>query len=382
MKKKNRVRLKSEIINFSKMFIDIHRNMNLGLKTLNVTNVPEIFSQHNNLKIECSYSIEDNYYFIMFSKNNEIKKDEIEFKIIDGDILDIFDIYKLWNNLPVAFKINNSNISIKDCQISGMKPFQIEGDSVEMYIENLYLNLPFYGQKTIEYGIIISHKKLREKIGEIEGYIKKIANSYAALLLEEKNISFESRSNYLEKLKNIAKEYKNLIYKDSSEHEIETFFKENNLIFEILGLKSMKSQVLLKNILNLYTQDLKPDLIAFNILERRWTIIDYKKSNFDLIKASDSPRATFISKVTDLKAQLREYREYFSELQHREFYLKTYGEYIERPKILGIIGKISPKNEQTFNKEKDELPNWIDILPYNYIYYKLEEYINTFPNIQ
>ena len=80
----------------------------------------------------------------------------------------------------------------------------------------------------------------------------------------------------------------------------------------------------LKNILNKYEHDLKPDLIAFDTLNKKWVVVDYKKAKHKIIKNLHKVRTGFKSDVSNLRNQLKDYLEYFEEEDHRKYVKKTY----------------------------------------------------------
>lgn len=160
------------------------------------------------------------------------------------------------------------------------------------------------------------------------------------------------------------------------ELEIDKFIEENAIILERgLNLVKPKSQVVLKDVLGKYGQDLKPDVIAFNEHHKLWTIVDYKRNKRSILKNTDTVRTSFKSEVNDLKAQLRDYKEYFEEEAHRDFVAKTYNLTLKYPTTLGLIGQINDSEIDDFNRQMKDEPRWFNVMPYNYLYENFKRYV-------
>lgn len=153
------------------------------------------------------------------------------------------------------------------------------------------------------------------------------------------------------------------------ELEIDKFIYDNPIILEVVfGLINRKSQVKLVDQTGRFEQDLKPDLIAYNLHTKMWTIVDYKRSNSNLLKKVGKVRESYKSDIPDLIAQLRDYVEFFNDSLNIKYYKDTYGDTIEYPTAIGIIGILPEDYTMGFNRLKRDFPNWVEVRPYNYIY--------------
>ena len=145
-------------------------------------------------------------------------------------------------------------------------------------------------------------------------------------------------------------------------------------------MKIINIQVILKNILGKYEHDLKPDLIAYDTLNKKWVIVDYKKAKRTIIKNLDRVRSGLRAEVYDLQNQLRDYVEYFDERDHRNYISEKYNLNINYPDSLGIIGNVAVEEQETFNKVIKDLPRWFNVMPYNYLYDSFCNYVNLIEN--
>lgn len=69
----------------------------------------------------------------------------------------------------------------------------------------------------------------------------------------------------------------------------------------------------------------------------------------------------------NVKEFVRDYVEYFEEKEGRTYFNQKYGEYIENPNSIGIIGVVDENEVKDFNRQEKTLPRWIEIIPYNYL---------------
>lgn len=189
----------------------------------------------------------------------------------------------------------------------------------------------------------------------------------------------KNKNSFISKLRNLAEQFSKLINDDAvGELAIDKFLEKNPVILErALQLTKLNHQCVLKNILFKYPHDLKPDLIAYNVYKKCWTIIDYKKANKNILKNTYKTRTGLLAEVHSLKDQLSDYIEYFEEREHRDYFEVKYGIEIKNPVGVGIIGKVYPEFEDEFNRKLKHEPNWFDIVPYNYLYDRYIEYINA-----
>ncbi len=193
--------------------------------------------------------------------------------------------------------------------------------------------------------------------------------------ISEPNDTPETR---LRKLESLALEFQmKLENPNTSEKDLDRFLGENKEILNVtLELNNFISEPTLKDRLQKYNQDLKPDAIAFNAKENKWVIIDYKKSQKSLLKNVGKVRTSFRSDIYDLKAQLWDYVEYFQENEHRGYFKEKYGHSINYPSAIGIIGLLDENHQRDFNRIMHDLPKWFTLYPYNYILNSFINYID------
>lgn len=189
--------------------------------------------------------------------------------------------------------------------------------------------------------------------------------------------------NYLLYLRAIANDFLHLIMdRNTPELVIDNFLEKNSVILkEGLGLEKLVHQVILKNVIDEFPHDLKPDAIGYNIREKRWEIVDYKKTNKNILKNVDRTRTGLTSHVHTLRDQLKDYYTYFEEKTHRDFVKNKYAVDIRYPGTVGIIGVLEKNLENDFNRLLEDEPRWFKVVPYNYLYDNFVEYIKTVESI-
>lgn len=168
----------------------------------------------------------------------------------------------------------------------------------------------------------------------------------------------------------ILEKFENMLETNPKELEIDKFIENHPFIIELsLHLTDLKHQIKLKDIEEDFNQDLKPDLIAYKPLDKRWYIVDYKRSKRNLIKKPGKVRSGFLAEVNDLVYQLNDYINYFTRSRVQTKFIKEkYGMDIKYPKGIGIIGNLKGEKQETLLKARENLPREIDnIYPYNHI---------------
>lgn len=378
MNKKARVKLQRDI---KKFITTLKYDMRVMAKYYNESNnnraFPYIFYEKS-MSIDCYYSSDREHLFIAMYKSDE---DSLNIEFVKGNVTDSLDESRLWKNMPTAFKIINSKANIRNTQIQGMKPFDIYGDNIYVQFEDLKFSLPEYKSVSIDYGIIISKRNFENILNDVDGFIVKssIGFDYYHKIYKSKlfNDSSRNKLDYLNSLYNLKSKMEYYFFDEGVlELDIDKFIYENPLILEVaFGFKELKSQVTLKDFSGRCIQDLKPDLIAFNLHEKIWTVVDYKRSKSALLKNIGLVRESFKSDVNDLKAQLRDYVEYFEDGRNRDYFHNEYGVMIDFPKAVGIIGKLDDELSINLNRMLKDEPRWFNLRPYNYIYDSFLEYI-------
>lgn len=290
-------------------------------------------------RIEVVYSIDREQYFFNFTQDNE---DSFNFKVVKG------------NPLPLSL-------------------FNFDEHSEDITVKNLVVET---GTDSFEFGegYILSHREFMEAHQDPEKFlVKKIQFGLEKI----KHPTKSSQLNYISSLVAIEKKFKTLIFShDTPELVLDKFLEENSVILsKALKLEELQHQIVLEDIHGEIGQNLKPDLIAYNLFMKEWVIVDYKKAKRNIIKNPNKIRTTFKSEVDDLHAQLRDYRDYFSDREHRKAFKRRYGFDLESPDTYGIIGIVLEKEKKDFKKLIQDKLRWFNIIPYNYILDDFSKYI-------
>lgn len=356
--------------------------MRLGINIL--ASLPKVFISEN-ISFDCVYSIKREHVLIIFKSNNN---KEFNFKTVTEDVFDFLDTTGSWKNSGVGFRINDcTEVSLKDCSINGMKPFEIIGSNIEIFIENLIINVPIRGNVNVEYGIILSMDVMRDRLDEMDYFCSSFVRTFLEYhkLLKINNSSDKTDLvNGFKKIKLKMEEY--FFNEEISEGTIDNFLENNPIVLEqCLNLINSKSQLTLDVLIDperFSEKNLKPDLIAYDKFENRWIVVDYKRAKRKIIKNLNNVRSGFKAEVLDLQNQLKDYIEYFDEKEHRNYILEKYNINIEYPSSIGIIGNISKEEITTFNRHKRDLPTWFKVIPYNFLYTKFCDFINISEKIK
>lgn len=327
---------------FSDNFITGVNNIAETLKRLNMENVkeklPNPFNGENLIALEVLVSLEKKSLFFNFKSSNNSK-----LEIVDESI----------GNSPFnLFNIRNDN------SFKGILVFQ-----------NCILN-----ELKVEYGFIISFAGFVERILNINEFVIDFVNSFRDYH-QYKNLN--ERENFLEYLYLLKQEMETLLFDETiPELTIDKFFEKNPIVLKRgLHLEQFKHQVIFPNSLKKYEHDLKPDLIAYDSLNKKWVIVDYKRAKKTIIKNHNKVRTSFKSCIFDLQVQLREYIDFFDEKENREYILNEYKIEIKHPDAIGIIGNVNDSEQEEYNRLTRDLPRWYRLIPYNYLYDSFCNYI-------
>ncbi|TCN02826.1 uncharacterized protein DUF4263 [Bacillus sp. BK006] len=344
-----------EISEYQKLFGD------LGLNIRDY--VPEIFANPN-LGVNTIYSKSKKQLLIVFNKR---EKFHFLYNEVSGQVMDFYDRHGLWPKNQTGFNIQDSYVNIKNSRINGMRPFTLRGNDYEMSLEGLTFDAPGFGEIHFDYAFIFSHDNFIKISNDTRLFLTKIMS----VIKEYKNQKTDSPVLYKKYLESLKMKMEDIFFDESiPELEIDKFIEMNPVILE-LGLQLTRpiSQVKLKNILNKYPHDLRPDLIAFDNRVRNWTIVDYKKAKKSLVKNVGAVRTGFRAEVYSLKDQLRDYVRYFEENDHREEFKKDYKVEIKKPRAIGIIGNVNANEQEEFEDLiMEEFNQKYNIIPYNYLY--------------
>lgn len=305
--------------------------------------LPSPFSSKH-IRVEVNYSIDKQSYLFSFSSS---KSSEIKFKIVQGEPLPI-PIFGVGDGKGYV-NLTISNLTLAD----GKK--------------KIYL----------DYSMLLTQNVFKEMTADIKGEAVKIVRNGID------NYNFKEQSEkrrYYSELVQILQEMGGLISDEStSELELDRFLEANPVVLEKgLNLVKLQHQVVLENLLQKYEHNLKPDLIAFDLAEKNWTIVDYKKSKKVIMKNIGKVRSGLKSEVHDLRYQLKDYIEYFEENVHREYVLKTYKIELKYPYGIGIIGNVNDKERDEFNRVMKDEPKWFKVTPYNYLFDNFNRYVDDF----
>lgn len=371
MDKKNRVKLQRDLKLFTRTF---HKTLRKYIefysksKMIHSSAFPKMFSSKE-FSVDCYYSEDREHILIIYSNENN----PFTFELTKGNVFDVLDDTGLWKDMPVAMSFESSQINLSSIQVEGAKPFEVKGENIEILFDDLSLKLPNKTDLLIKYGIVLSKNRFDRICKDMLEYSQKVALAYKENILFSKRIrgisfySYPSKTEHLEKIKSQMEYY--FFNGSVKELEIDNFIYNNPIILEVaLGLVKLKSQVILKDQAKLFNHDLKPDLIAYNLHEKVWTIVDYKRSKSEVLKRAGKVRESMRADVNDLISQLRDYKEYFSESLNRDYYKSTYHDYIEYPYAVGIIGRLDEDLISRFNRQSHDFPRWVNVRPYNYIY--------------
>lgn len=326
----------------------------------------------NNVSVEAVYSHDRQHVLIIFNRSNEFR---FRAGMCTGDVFDVFDPSGVWKRHGgVAFRIEGSNVNLKNCTVRGLKPFELYGESIDIIIEDLKIEVPYRGIVNIDYALVFSCKVFQEKYHNLKQYVDDLSKIYWDYFVEKK-----PKETFREKHEKIKKEMERLFFDESIlEKEIDDFISENDVILEqCLGLINPLRQVKLENIHGDNPKDFKPDLIAYDQNEKTWKVVDYKRAKRNIIRNAGKARSHFKAEVNELEAQLDDYVEYFKDKGQQKHFQEKYNYLIEYPAAIGLIGNISLQEEREFNRIKRRLPRWLDIVPYNYLYDRYCRYLET-----
>lgn len=348
--------------------------------------MPKILTEEYGIEVICS--IRKGHFMIIF---NDYNVGRISHKFVTEDVLDAFDITRRWStkNDQVAFRIENGReIKIKNVSFDGIKPFALIGNNIEMYIDNMDFSLPIGVKKNIKYAMIFSFPVLVNYILNIDEYTSNFIFAYWSYYDKYKE-KLDSTSNkyeeYISELEKIKQKMNYYFYDEQVlEKDIENFINENSIIIsQILGLDKSILQAELKDVIGKFGQTLKPDLMGFDSIRDNWTIVDYKLGRgANLVQSPGGVRVKFYDSVAKLEAQLRIYRKYFNEEDHRRYFNKKYKTKIhEFPETIGIIGYVDNESRKDFNELLDEKQRWFNLIPYNDLQTRFEKFISTIKSI-
>lgn len=376
---------KKMIENFSKNFIkQFKESAKLLRKSTNPNislSLPEVFMEES-IEVNTYYSIDREHLMLVFRKSN---RDVFTYNTTEGNVFDVFDFYGVWKRSnSAAFRIENSrNINLKTVKVIGARPIDLYGE-VELIAEDFEFSIPFPNKTSVklEYVMVFSKNVFLEYVVHQRELANQIVLSYSDFFErtgEKLDLRSSKRELYLDELKELKSNMYDYFFSGKyRETEIDQFIVEHPEILKFaFDLINLKSQPTLKDIHGQYGQDLKPDLLGFDSIKKTWYIIDYKLPEKKLIRGAGTTRSSFTADITQLKAQLKNYRDYFSDYNQRKYVKENYEIDVKKnPPTIGIIGIIKDEERDDFNNERFEQPGWFQLLSYNELYEKVSEYID------
>jgi len=373
MKKKERARLKKASLRFVSLFssrirqqLDVYEKLQSEIKF----SAPKVLLD-DSMRARVFLSKKHGHVLICFEGKR--KTNYTEFEVLKnnafGGPLGIDDY-----SVGSAILATGSSGGIEGVSFEGFYPVEAVGSNVNLQLKELAYTVDSRRYE-IEFAFIFTSDVLLSV--EPESFADSIIYEwwdYYRASQEEKDVTED-------RLDAILRELKGLIGNpDTLESQIDDFFFTNQIILEtclnmIPG--SLSSQPMLKNwIKTNFEQDMIPDAIFQNI-HQDWVILDYKRSK-RVLKKEDTARADVISEVHELKTQLKNYREYFDEKQHRESFRNEFGFYVEKkPSCYGIIGLVPPESRSLFKQSIEDEPGWITIESYDAICRSFENYVSN-----
>lgn len=380
MKKKQRlqkrVQIKQELEEFSNKFIEYASKLLVSFEKVQPKirdSVPPILNSKN-IKINSYFSEDRNHVMILFEEDIN---NNFSFTTTKGNILDAIHGASAWlNSNPAIIRFQGGILN--SCSFLGVKP-DVFGDKAKVTLSDVRYATNSE-EKLISYGYIFSYSVFKEISNDLENYIQNIIYSFWDYYRNNKERldSNEKLKKGNEHIKDLLEKMKELFFNEQiDEAQLDNFITNNPIILErCLDIKpdSLLPQMTLTNwVQENFEQDIKPDLICQNI-HNDWVILDYKRAK-RITKKIGTARADVIAEVHELKTQLTTYRKYFNEEKHRNSFFKKTGLRIGTgPDCIGIIGNVSEEERKTFKNAIEDSPHWIQIVPYNDIFTKFENY--------
>ncbi|QFR39175.1 hypothetical protein A9Q91_02985 [Candidatus Gracilibacteria bacterium 28_42_T64] len=385
MKKKHRIKIKAQIQEFSSSFVETFIKLLMSFERVqpNIREaVPDIFNiALEDIAVDSYFSENRKHVMILFK---ERKNKSFNFNLTKGNVFDELDETGQWKrpNIPVCFNFKGGTGFMQEITISGMKPFNIEGDKVKITFSDFKFNLPNGDNKKISFGYIFSYSLFKDEVlSNTENYVENLIYSFWDYyrLYKHKLSSSIDEKKYKKYQKGILEDMERLFFNEEiKEQEIDNFITENPIILErCLFLTPILPQQILNNLVKEnFDQDMIPDLICQDINDS-WIIVDYKRAK-RIIKKNDTARADIKSEVNELKIQLKNYREYFNEEKHRNNFAKITGYKIpSKPKTKGLIGYVLDSERKIFEDSIEDNPNRIDIITYDELYKRFKKFYES-----
>ena len=317
------------------------------------------FNENNLFRYVTNRILSKTVSFFKEKEKNNISVDFLPDMFKNYKTLSVRLTFSKDKDLVIVNYFNNGTFSRSQFAVGTGNP--TPGISLEGTTNGTLVNCEFEGNK-FDYAFVLSH----EKFGEMCENLDKFLEEFMFVKHYQRKIKMSERLSLVEK----SNTFKGLIDTNIKEKDIEEFLTINKEILELtlhLESNTFIKQPLLVDAESKYNQDLVPDLIAYNTLQKKWTILDYKKTNESIVKNHKKVRSGVKAIVTDLTNQLRDYIEYFEENVNRKYVLENYNCKVEKPHGIGIIGRVTEEEMETFDRYLRELPGYLKVYSYNMI---------------
>lgn len=135
------------------------------------------------------------------------------------------------------------------------------------------------------------------------------------------------------------------------ESRLQQFFETNPRFLMASEYKELKAHIVLSR---KDSTDLIPDFFLQSITDELWDIIEIKKPT-DTVLVGTTNRPRFSANVMKACSQLREYRAYFDDSQHRNMIEKKFKLKVYKPNIAVVIGRRSESSAIDFRSAEGDL---------------------------
>lgn len=332
--------------------------------------LPEAFTGKN-VSVTSFYSTDREHVFITFAKSDHYK---FSYGEMEGNVFNVYDFKNRWQKNSMIVIKDSINVRLSNSILEG-NPVDVYGD-VEMIIDSLSIRVPYPTGLVvkIEYALVFSKKVFLEKIKKAKNLANDLVltymNFYNSNHMKLVSGSKEARD-YIKNLDHLKLQMNDYFFSNNyTEPQIDKFIEKNPLIIEWgLGISKFHSQMELRDIHNRYKQNLKPDLIGFDPIEKTWKVVDYKLPGKRVVSGNGTVRASLTSSVHKLQAQLKRYREYFmDEIQRKdvnERYSINIGRFLP---AIGVLGTVSEVEREDFTEMRQEIIGWMTLVSYDEIF--------------
>ncbi len=154
------------------------------------------------------------------------------------------------------------------------------------------------------------------------------------------------------------------------EHYLQTFFERHPNFLLGTDYQSLRTGIILPNDTE---PNLKPDFFLEPIGGKLWDILELKLPDKQIV-VGRFPRRRFAAAVFDACAQLRTYRDYFSDERNRSRVLSEHGILVRWPRLAVIIGRAPNIDEVALRAIQQDFP-WVRIITFDELLQKAKRRI-------